>query len=444
VLPRFLVGLIVTIGSAAGVRADDWPQWLGPKREPVWAETGLVEKLPTGGPKVLWRHPAGAGYAGPAVAGGKVYYLDRVRKDPTPDTPKGTLPGTERVVCRDAADGKPLWAHEYDCPYVKVGYPFGPRTTPVVEKDRLYTLGTMGDLLCLNPADGKVRWSKNFPKDYAAPAPFWGWSAHLLVDGDKLISLVGGDGQAVVAFDKATGKELWKALNTQEVGYSPPVIVEAGGKRQLIVWLSEAVYGLNPETGAVYWSEKHPADGKPQRPAVTIITPKVVGDKLVVSVFYHGSLVLDLSKEKPAIVWRSKPEKDPNKIPGLNVIMSSILAKDGHLYGLNGMGAVVCQKLDTGEVVWTDNSLLGGKDAFCGTVFWVEAEGRVYGMTDQGDVVILKLSPKGYEEVSRAHVLEPTHAAFGRKTVWTHPSFSDRRMIVKNDKEIVCLSLAKG
>jgi hypothetical protein len=103
----------------------------------------------------------------------------------------------------------------------------------------------------------------------------------------------------------------------------------------------------------------------------------------------------------------------------------------------------MCQEVETGKVVWTSSDLFGGKDAFCGTVFWVEAEGRVYGMTDQGDLVILKLSPKGYEELSRAHVLEPTHAAQGRKAVWTHPAFVDRKLYVKNDKVMICVSLAK-
>jgi outer membrane protein assembly factor BamB len=432
------------VSSAA---ADDWPQWLGPRRDAVWGEKGLATAFPKDGPKVVWRVAIGEGYAGPAVVKGRVYITDRKKKEADPKNPpaKGTLPGTERVVCLNAADGKEVWAHSYDCPYANVSYPSGPRTTPVIDGDRLYTLGTMGDLLCLDVADGKVIWSKNFRKDLNAPVPLWGWSAHLLLDGDRLIALVGGDGQAVVAFDKKSGKELWKALSTKEICYSPPVLTEAGGKTQLIVWLSEAVYGLNPATGAEYWKEKHPAEREPARPAVSIITPKRAGDKLLISSFYHGTLCLALDKDKPAakVAWRSK-NSSPREIDGLNAVMTSLLVKDGHVYGVTGMGKLLCQKLATGEVVRKGDEIFGEKDAFCGSVFWVDAGDAVYGLTDQGDLVILKLTPEKCEVLAKAHVLEPTHAAQGRKAVWSHPAFADRRVYLKNDKEMVCVSLAAG
>src|SRR5262249_5134601 len=177
----------------------------------------------------------------------------------------------------------------------------------------------------------------NFPKDYKAPTPAWGWSAHLLLDGDTLYALVGGEGQAVVAFDKATGREKWKALTTREICYSPPIITEAGGKRQLIVWLSEALYSLNPDTGAEYWKPKHPDEGEVVRPAVSIIPPKRAGDKLLISSFYHGTLCLTLDKDKPAatVAWRSK-NSFPKPIEGLNAVMTSLLVKDGHIYGIAG------------------------------------------------------------------------------------------------------------
>jgi len=442
---RYVSLLAALAVTTAHVRADDWSQWLGPKRDAVWAEKGLATEFPKDGPKVLWRKPIAAGYAGPAVVGAKVYITDRVAAviDPKNPPPKGTLPGNERVHCLNAADGKTLWTHTYDCTYTNVSYPSGPRTTPIVEGDRLYTLGTMGDLLCLNTADGTVVWSKNFVKDYAAPVPAWGWSAHLLLDGDTLVSLVGGEGQAVVAFDKKTGKEKWKALSTKEICYSPPVVTEAGGARQLIVWLSEAVYSLNLTTGAKYWEHKHPDAGEVARPAVSIITPKRAGDKLLVSSFYHGTLCLKLDADKPAatVAWRSKTSY-PKPIDGLNAVMTSLLVKDKHVYGIAGMGELICQDLETGKLVRKGDEIFGEKAAFCAAVFWVDAGEAVYGLTDQGDLVILKLSPEKCDILASAHVLEPTHAAKGRKAVWAHPAFAGKCVYFKNDKEIVCVSLA--
>ncbi len=443
----YLAASIAIILFATQSPADDWPQWLGPKRDAVWTEKGLIKSFPKDGPPVVWRQPIGEGYAGPAVTGGRLYIMDRVKTEPdaTNPPPKGTLPGIERVICLNAADGKTVWSHTYDCPYVKISYPSGPRTTPVVDGDRLYTLGTMGDLLCLNAADGKPVWSKNFVKDYRAPVPAWGWSAHLFLDGNKIIALVGGEDQAVVAFDKKTGKELWKGLTSKEICYAPPAITEAGGKRQLIVWLSEAIYGLNPETGAEYWKQKHPGVGDVVRPAVSIVTPKRAGDKLLISSFYHGTLALALDKDKPGatVAWRSK-NNYPKPIEGLNAVMTSLLVKDGYIYGIAGMGQLICQKLDTGEVVRSGTEIFGEKPAFCGTVFWVDAGEVVYGLTDQGNLIVLKLSPEKCEILASAHVLEPTHAAQGRKAVWSHPAFADRRVYLKNDKEILCLSLAQG
>ena len=180
------VSHFVTINTA---RADDWPQWMGPKRDGVWREMGLLEKFPEGGPKVLWRTPLGSGYSGPAVAGGRVFVMDFARAtdeqgQPLRATRKG-IPGSERLVCCDARDGKLVWKHEYECPYT-ISYPTGPRTTPLVENDRVYMLGAMGELAQLNAADGKVLWSKNLVSQYKTEPPVWGYAAHPLVDGELL------------------------------------------------------------------------------------------------------------------------------------------------------------------------------------------------------------------------------------------------------------------
>ncbi|HEV3204038.1 MAG TPA: PQQ-binding-like beta-propeller repeat protein, partial [Gemmataceae bacterium] len=227
-------------------------------RDGIWRETGILAKFPEKGPKVRWRTSIGGGYSGPAVAGNRVFITDRVLglDIRNPDDPFGRrpVPGTERILCLDDQNGETIWKHEYECIY-EIAYPAGPRTTPVVRDGKVYSVGAMGNLFCLEAATGKVIWEKNFPKDYDIPVPMWGFAGHPLLEGDMLICLVGGKGSVVVAFHKDTGKELWRALSANEPGYSPPMIFSVGGKRQLIIWHPEAVNGLEPETGKVYWSQ---------------------------------------------------------------------------------------------------------------------------------------------------------------------------------------------
>ena len=254
------IAFVLSSSILSHVNADDWPQWFGPQRDGIWREDGILAKFPADGVKPLWKKPLGAGYSGPAVANGFVYVMDRQGAKPIEGNPaRGTSgDGQERVVCLNAKTGDEVWVHAYDCTYKKISYGFGPRTTPTIVGDRVYSLGTMGDLRCLDAKTGKAVWTKNFITELNAPVPVWGWSSNPLVDGDKIICLVGGEKQAVVAFNRQTGKKLWSALTTEEIGYAPPMIFEIGGKRQLIVWHSTSVNSLNPETGEKYWSEKYP------------------------------------------------------------------------------------------------------------------------------------------------------------------------------------------
>ncbi|HVL12992.1 MAG TPA: PQQ-binding-like beta-propeller repeat protein, partial [Gemmata sp.] len=181
---------VVTLSAAilaapALARADDWPQWMGPNRDNVWRETGIVDKFPDGGPKVVWRTPIAAGYSGPAVANGKVYVTDRVlaKGADNPEDPfdtKTKVASSERVLCLDAKTGKELWKHEYDCPY-QISYPAGPRCTPTVHDGKVYTLGAMGNLICFEADSGKVVWQKDLLKEYKTKPALWGYAAHPLI-----------------------------------------------------------------------------------------------------------------------------------------------------------------------------------------------------------------------------------------------------------------------
>ncbi|MCE9529140.1 MAG: PQQ-like beta-propeller repeat protein, partial [Planctomycetales bacterium] len=199
--------LLIGMQSVTSLAAD-WPQWMGEKRDGIWREDGILEKFPDAGPLIKWRVPIHGGYAGPAVAGGRVFVADFVSASgiPKPDpNARSQVKGKERVLCLNAADGKEIWKHEYDCTY-NIAYAYGPRCTPTVSGGKVYTLGAEGNLLCLDAEKGKVLWSHDFKADYKTATPAWGFTGHPLVDGDKLICIVGGEGSGVVAFDKNTGK----------------------------------------------------------------------------------------------------------------------------------------------------------------------------------------------------------------------------------------------
>jgi outer membrane protein assembly factor BamB len=436
---RFALALLVAVSLIFEVHADDWPQWLGPKRDGIWRETGILARLPRGGPKIRWRTSIGGGYAGPAVVAGRVYVTDRVLDKGARPSGRRSIPSKERVLCLDAATGKVPWKHEYACTY-EVGYPAGPRATPVIAGGKVYTLGTMGDLLCLDAATGKVLWSKNLSKDYGAPVQMWGFAASPLLDGDRLICLVGGEKSLAVAFHKDTGQELWRGLSGAEAGYCPPMIYEAGGKRQLIIWHPAAVSSLDPENGKRYWSQPFRV-----RSGIAIATPRLAGDLLFVSCFYNGSMMLKLAGDRPAarVLWRGKSNSEmPRRTDGLHSLMCTPFVKDGYIYGVCSYGHLRCLKAATGERVWETLEATGGEPVRWANAFIVAQGDRFFLFNEKGELIIARLTPKGYEEISRAKILEPVNRMPGRPVVWSHPAFANKSMYVRNDREIVCVELA--
>jgi outer membrane protein assembly factor BamB len=440
-------GLLLT-GSAGAGRADDWPQWLGPQRDGVWRESGVLDKFPEGGPKVLWRAPVGGGYTGPAVAGGRVYVTDRVlapgTRLPANAFAKSSLPGQERVLCLDAATGQQVWKHEYDCPY-RISYPAGPRATPLVHGDKVYTLGAMGDLICFEAATGKVVWSKNFPRDYKADVPLWGFSSHPLLDGDRLVSLVGGEGSAVVAFNKDTGQELWRSLTAPEIGYCPPMVYPVGKSRQLIAWLPDEVHGLEPETGKPLWGVPFTV-----KAGMTIPTPRLQGNRLFLTAFYSSALMLELADNPPSakVVWKGKGKNEyPANTQTLHSVMTTPFWVGDFIYGVDSYGELRCLKADTGERVWESLQATGSQKKHpqdrWDNLFLTPNGDRWFLFTEKGELIIARLSPRGYEEVSRAKVIEPTNVMPGRPVVWMHPAYANRCAYIRNDKELICVSLAK-
>ncbi|MCH2180898.1 MAG: PQQ-binding-like beta-propeller repeat protein, partial [Mariniblastus sp.] len=376
---------------------EDWPHWMGERHDGIWRESGMIDSFPDQGPSILWRSEVGAGYGGPAIVGQEIYLMDRIK-----DAGKGgavendirkagEIAGSERVLCIDMESGQTKWAYQYDCPY-NIAYPTGPRCTPTVAENYVYTLGAMGDLICLDRQRGTVVWQKDLMAEYGAKPPLWGFSSHPVVDGDQLIVPVGGEGTAIVSFNRKTGQEKWRALTTVDVAYAPVRIMERDGQRQLIFWHGEGIDSLNPETGKHYWNVKFPEEKNPS--ITSIATPRIVGNRVFISEYYKGSLLLEVSSNPPAVkeLWRSY-QTDPRNETALNSMMATPVIKDGLVYGVGynrkGEGVFRCLELETGKMKWARDDWMSDEPLMFATAFIVENDDKYFMFNDNGELMIV-------------------------------------------------------
>jgi outer membrane protein assembly factor BamB len=430
------VSLVLSVFAAASLAAgDEWPQWMGPNRDNVWRERGILARFPEAGPKVLWRVSIAGGYAGAAVAGGRVFVCDYVTDAEVKiaNFERNTSTGNERVLCLDEASGEMLWQHAYPVTYT-IAYPAGPRCTPTVHDGCVYTLGAEGDLLCCEAATGRLLWSRDLKKDYATKAALWGWASHPLVDGNRLVCIVGTDVAHAAAFDLKTGAEVWRTGTAPEQGYVPPSIIEAAGVRQLVLVKPDGVYAVEPETGKLLWETPYNADN-----GSIIMTPVRSGEHLYVGGYQGKNLLLRLRADRPGVevVWRNKPKQ---AISAVNV---QPFVADGIVYGFHENGELRAMRVPEGDFAWRGGGPFGARPQGSATAFLTRHDDRFFLFTETGDLVIARLSPTGYEELSRTHVLEPTNVAFGREVVWSAPAYANRSVVVRNDKEVVRVSLAE-
>ena len=447
---RLLRNTIPALTLCAGLSlasAEDWPQWMGPQRDGVWRETGIRESIPSDGVPIKWRVPVKAGYVGPAVADGRVYLIDR-EAGKMPERKRGekptlaVIPGNERVLCLDAATGATVWERTQDVAY-RISYPAGPRATPLVKDGRVYTLGAMGDFQCFTAAEGKTVWSRNLLRDFQlTDPPIWGWAAHPLLDGERLITLVGGTNSAVVAFHKDTGAEVWRALTAEEVGYAPPLIYEIAGRRTLVIWHPEALSGLDPVTGQVWWTHRYPVTGKPKRPEVTIAAPRWDGRRLFLTSFYHGSQMFEPGVDSVRLVWDRHSSKESEMDDGLHTIMCTPVWKEGFLYGVCGFGELRCLDAATGERRWQTYATTGGEQGFFANAFLVTQGERTWIWNDHGELILGQLTPEGFKDLGRVKLLEPWENTRGRDVLWCHPAFANRHAYLHNGREFLCVDLS--
>ncbi|MDA0832429.1 MAG: PQQ-like beta-propeller repeat protein [Planctomycetota bacterium] len=419
-----IAAVIGLLSFSASLQADDWPQWGGPQRDLVWREKGIVKEFKTDGllPR-MWSTPLSEGYSGPAVANGRVFITDRVLEKQV-----------ERVFCLDAETGDVIWQHAYPCLY-EVSYPAGPRSTPVVEDGRVYTIGAMGDMYCYDEISGDVLWKKDFRSEYKTQLPSWGMVASPLVDGDQLITLVGGSGALVVSFNKETGEELWRSLDDAEIGYAPPVIFDIDGTRHLIIWHPSSVTSLNPDNGHLRWDVPYSV-----KAGLSIATPRLVGNKLFVASFYNGPRMIEITAPDEAnVVWAGNSNSEQNT-DGLHPIINIPWMNEDYIYGVCSYGQLRCLDVHTGKRIWETFKATG--EGRWWNAFIVPHEDRYFIHNEQGELIIANLSPKGYEEISRALLVKPTRQVQRRMTIWSHPAFAMKSVFARNDEEIVRVNLA--
>lgn len=432
--------LALVVASAPSVLAEDWPEWRGAGRTGVWKEEGILEKFPEGGLNYLWRVPVRGGYAGPAVAEGRVFVTDFQATE--------GKKGTERALCLDAATGATNWIVEWAADYGALNYDVGPRATPTVDGERVYMLGATGVLRCLDVRTGEVLWGHDYVKDFGAELPIWGMACAPIVEGDLVVCIAAGepDGK-VMAFDKLTGAERWRALSSDwGPGYVQPIIVEEGGARQLIVWHPKAVSSLDPKTGEVYW--EHPFTIKMDAPLAQPVWTEVDGrPALFVTAFYNGSLMLALDEKKPAAtqLWKGTSDNEISTT-ALHACHVPPFIEGGHIYGVCSYGQFRCLNAATGERVWESFGPTMENKRWAST-FLVKNGDRFFLNNDRGELIIARLSPAGYEEIDRTELIVPTTGGAGKRerggVNWSHPAYANKRIYQRNDLEILCASLER-
>ena len=402
--PACSIPLIVLATMSATLLAADWPQWRGPNRDAVSAETGLLTSWPKGGPPLTWTSSGlGAGFSSVAVVGGRIYTM-------------GDRGGRQLVLALNEADGKPVWDAQVGS--ANEDQPLGSRATPTVDGNLLFTLGSDGDVVCFETATGKERWRRHLERDFGGRMmSSWRYSESPLVDGDRVVVTPGSQRAGLVALDKATGKEIWRASLPSGFGrqgsdgaaYSSIVVSNGGGVKQYVQLLGRGLVGVRASDGRVLWHYNRVANS-----VANIPTPVVKGDFVFGTTSYQtGSALLQLSKSGDGVqakeVYFLEPQSLQNHHGGV------VLVGD-YLYGGHGhrLGFPFCLNFATGKFMWGPNIRNAGQ----GSAAVAYADGRLYYRYENGKMMLIEATPEAYRE----------HGSFDipkvREPSWSHPVIS--------------------
>jgi outer membrane protein assembly factor BamB len=405
-MPRFTLALWLSLSLPLSLSAADWPQYLGPNRDGHSPETGLNWIWPKDGPPVAWKVDVGSGWAGPVVAGDRLILFHRV--------------GDEEVVaCLDPATSKEKWTSKYRTRY-RDDFMFddGPRATPLVAGDRVFTLGANGDLHGWELATGKKLWHHNLLAEYGSPKGYFGIACSPVLAGGKVLINVGAKGAGIVAFDPATGKEAWKATD-EPASYSSPTVAEVGGKTLVVFLTRSGLAAVEPDTGKVRFTF-------PWRPridaSVNAATPLVWKDEIFLTVSYNtGAVLLRVKGDELEEVWSNDRS--------LSCHYNTPVRVGDYLYGVHGrqegVAQLRCVEWKTGAMKWTVPRF--------GTATLIAVDGGLLALTEGGELVRFDAAPDAFKERGRAKVLgTPTRAA---------PALAGGRLFARDGSKLVCVKL---
>lgn len=394
------------VAAAAGAGAQDWPQFLGPARDGRYTGAPLAADWPDGGPRRLWSRPVGAGFAGPVVAGDRLVLFHRVG-------------GAEVVEALDAATGGVLWRYDYPTTYRDdFGFDEGPRSVPVVHGGRVYTFGAQGRLHAVDLETGAGVWQVDTHARYGVRKGFFGAAGSPLVEDGRVIANVGGRRGGIVAFDAATGAELWTAT-THEASYSSPAAGAFGGRRTALVFTRNGLVGLDPASGEVHferrWRSRLGA-------SVNAATPLVLGDRVFISASYGaGAALLRVEGGTLAEEWSGDDSMTNH--------YATAVERGGVLYGYHGRQeygpSLRAVDARSGAVRWSEDRFGAGTVTLAGGLLVI--------LRESGELVLAEATPDAFRPLARAAILPGVVRAY--------PALAAGRLYARNADTLVAIDL---